>query len=149
MLPVKVMLVHDEITFVETMRMRLAKRDLVVVPAYDGMHALQELKQDADIDIVILDPRIPGMDGLQIVRKIKEGHPLVEIIILTDQSGIETAIEGMTLGAYDYLVKPCDIEELITKLAEAEARKAKQEEKIHQARMRDIALRGRDERLRD
>lgn len=137
---VKVMLVDDEAPFVETMGKRLAKRDLTVVTAYSGAEALQKLAEDHDIDIVILDVKMPGMDGIQTLREIKRLHPLIEVIMLTGHATVEAAIEGMKLGAFDFLMKPCDMGQLMAKLAEAEAKKASQEEKILEARMKEIAL---------
>jgi len=137
---VKVMLVDDEAPFVETMSKRLAKRDLTVVTAHGGEEALQKLAGDRDIDIVVLDVKMPGMDGIQTLREIKRLHPLVEVIMLTGHATVESAIEGMKLGAFDFLMKPCDMAQLMAKLAEAEAKKASQEEKILEARMKEITL---------
>lgn len=137
----KVMLVDDEVPFVETMTKRLTKRDLSVVQAFGGAEALEKLAADSGIDIVILDVKMPGMDGVQTLKEIKKTHPLVEVIMLTGHATIESAIEGMKLGAYDYLMKPCDMELLMTKVAEAEAKKANHEKKILEARMREITLR--------
>jgi DNA-binding NtrC family response regulator len=137
---VKIMLVDDEVGFVETMGKRLGKRGLAVVPAFDGADALEKLKDHPDIDIVILDVKMPGMDGILTLKEIKRNHPLVEVIMLTAHATVESAIEGMKLGAYDYLMKPCDMEVLVAKVAEAEAQKARREEKILEAKMRDITL---------
>ncbi len=140
---VKVMLVDDEVPFVETMTKRLSKRDLAIVQAFSGSDALEKLAGDKDIDIVILDVKMPGMDGIQTLKEIKKNHPLVEVIMLTGHATVESAIEGMKHGAFDYLMKPCDMELLMAKLAGAEAKKAKHEEKILEARMREITIRGR------
>jgi DNA-binding NtrC family response regulator len=140
---VTVMLVDDEVPFVEAMSRRLAKRDLTVVQAFGGAEALEKLAQNPDIDIVILDVKMPGMDGVQTLKEIKRAHPMVEIIMLTGHATVESAIEGMKLGAYDYLMKPCDIDMLVAKIAEAEAKKAQQEEKILEAKLREITLRKR------
>ncbi len=137
------MLVDDEIPFVETMSKRLSKRDLLVVQAFNGSAALDKLAGDKDIDIVILDVKMPGMDGLSTLKEIKKNHPLVEVIMLTGFATVENAIEGMKLGAFDYLMKPCDMELLMAKVAAAETKKAKHEEKILAARMREITTRGR------
>jgi DNA-binding NtrC family response regulator len=137
---VKVMLVDDEAPFVEAMCKRLRKRDLTVVSAFGGLEALEKLAEDRDIDIVILDVKMPGMDGLQTLREIKKAHPLVEVILLTGHSTVESAIDGMKLGAYDYLMKPCDMDLLMAKVAEAEAKKAGQEERILEARLREMTL---------
>ena len=128
-----IMLVDDEKPFVETMTKRLAKRELDVIPAFSGLEALEKLGQNRNIDVLILDVKMPGMDGIETLRRIKRNHPLVEVIMLTGHATVETAIEGMKLGAFDYLMKPCDMEKLISKLREAVQKKRVQEDKIEAA----------------
>jgi DNA-binding NtrC family response regulator len=135
-----VLLVDDEVPFVETMSKRLSKRQLMVLPAYTGREALEMLGKNA-VDVVILDVKMPGMDGIQTLRQIKQTYPLVEVIMLTGHATIETAVEGMRLGAFDYLMKPCEIEELLAKVGEAKEKKSKHEQKIMDARMKEITLR--------
>lgn len=135
-----VLLVDDEVPFVETMTKRLSKRQLMVLPAYSGREALEKLEKNA-VDVVILDVKMPGMDGIETLREIKKGHPLVEVIMLTGHATIETAVEGMRLGAFDYLMKPCEIEELVAKVDEAKGKKSKHEQKIMDARLKEITLR--------
>ncbi len=136
-----VMLVDDEVPFVDTMTKRLGKRDLEIVAAYTGQEALDKLKANEKVDVIILDVKMPGMDGIETLREIKKAHPLVEVIMLTGHATVETGIEGMKLGAFDYLMKPCDIEQLMAKVQEAKAKKRRHEEKITQARVSEIALR--------
>jgi DNA-binding NtrC family response regulator len=135
-----VLLVDDEVPFVETMTKRLSKRELMVLPAYSGREALEKLEKNG-VDVVILDVKMPGMDGIETLREIKKIHPLVEVIMLTGHATVETAVEGMRLGAFDYLMKPCEIEELLAKVAEAKEKKSKHEQKIMDARMKEITLR--------
>jgi DNA-binding NtrC family response regulator len=137
----KVLLVDDERPFVETMVKRLNKRDLKLVTAYDGNEALNRLEEDGDIEVVILDIKMPVMDGMEALSRIKSKHPLVEVIMLTGHATVETGIEGMKKGAFDYLMKPCDADQLLDKVTEAAARKRKHEEKIMEARLRSITLR--------
>jgi DNA-binding NtrC family response regulator len=144
MSPVKVMVVDDEVLFVETLSKRLAKRNLGVVRAYSGLEALEKLGEENDIDIVVLDVKMPGMAGIETLREIKKSYPLVEVIMLTGHASVSSAIEGMKLGAYDYLLKPCDMDQLMAKIAEAEAKKAKHEEKILEAQMIEMTLRSRE-----
>jgi DNA-binding NtrC family response regulator len=135
-----VLLVDDEVPFVETMTKRLSKRQVMVLPAYSGREALEKLAKNA-VDVVILDVKMPGMDGIETLREIKKTHPLVEVIMLTGHATVETAVEGMRLGAFDYLMKPCEIEELLAKVKEAKDKKGKHEQKIMDARMKEITLR--------
>jgi len=143
MLSTHVLLVDDEVPFVETMTKRLSKRKLTMLTAHSGPEALEVLKHKT-VDVVILDVKMPGMDGIEALREIKAAHPLVEVIMLTGHATIETGIEGMKLGAFDYLMKPCDIEILLSKVQQAKAKKAGHEEKITQARIEGIALRRGD-----
>jgi DNA-binding NtrC family response regulator len=135
-----VLLVDDEVPFVETMTKRLSRRELMVLPAYSGREALEKLEKNR-VDVVILDVKMPGMDGIETLREIKKIHPLVEVIMLTGHATVETAVEGMRLGAFDYLMKPCEIEDLLEKVAEAKEKKSKHEQKIMDARMKEITLR--------
>ena len=135
-----VLLVDDEVSFVETMTKRLNKRELMVIPAYSGREAMERLEKNG-VDVVILDVKMPGMDGIETLREIKRTHPLVEVIMLTGHATVETAVEGMRLGAFDYLMKPCEIEELLAKVNEAKEKKSKHEQKILDARMKEITLR--------
>lgn len=139
--PLTVMLVDDEAAFVETMVRRLAKRNFKVLSAFGGREALEILQADSHVDVVILDVKMPEMDGIKTLREIKKNHPLVEVIMLTGHATVENAIDGLRLGAFDYLMKPCDLETLLAKLAEAGEKKAKQEEKILDAQIREITLR--------
>ncbi len=141
MLRTVVMLVDDEVPFVATMTKRLAKRDLDILAAHSGLEALGKLDTNSNVDVVILDVKMPGMDGIETLREIKKAHPIVEVIMLTGHATVESGIEGMKLGAFDYLMKPCDIDKLLSKVREAKTKKAQHEEKITQARIHEIALR--------
>lgn len=140
----KIMLVDDEVPFVETMSKRLAKRGYEVVPAYSGEEALRLLAEKKSIDVVILDVKMPGMHGIAVLREIKKDFPLIEVIMLTGHATVESAIEGMELGAHHYLMKPTDMDVLVRKIEEAMAKKTAHEEKIVKARAESIALRRGD-----
>jgi DNA-binding NtrC family response regulator len=129
MYPVKILLVDDEISFVKTLTKRLSRRELNIVTAFSGQDALAQLERDPDIEIIVLDIKMPGMNGLRTLDEIKRDYPLVEVIILTGHSTVDSAIRGMRLGAFDYLVKPCDIDQLISRMQEAVQKKRRLEEK--------------------
>ena len=124
-----VLLVDDELEFLETLVKRLTKRGLNISTAKSGEDALKIIGEKG-IDVTVLDVRMPGMDGIQTLREIKKTDPLMEVIMLTGHASVEVAIEGMELGAFDYLMKPADIDELFYKLQDAFKKKTIQQEKI-------------------
>ena len=130
---IRVLLVDDEQDFVETMQKRLAVRRLEVRMANSGPAALEELAL-GPVDVVVLDVKMPGMDGIEAIRVIKEKHPLVEVILLTGHANLEASLEGMARGAFDYLLKPVGIDELVYKIEDAYRKKSLQEEKIQRLR---------------
>ncbi|WP_289023557.1 response regulator [Desulfobacter postgatei] len=134
-IPVKILIVDDEKDFVEMFSLRLTRQGEKVSIAYSGQEALDLLEKTA-IDVVILDIRMPGMDGIETLKKIKAAHPLVEVIMLTGHGSTETAVEGLKEGAFDYLMKPADFEDISKKLANAWKRKDEQEERIRKAEAR-------------
>jgi DNA-binding NtrC family response regulator len=146
MIETSVLVVDDEVPFVDTMIKRLAKRGLRVESAYSGQEALEVLGTAGStrIDVVILDVKMPGMDGLETLRVIKERHPLVEVVMLTGHATVESAIEGMKRGAFDYLMKPCDLSVLIDKVDQASRKKRDHEARILEARATLISLRRGD-----
>ncbi|WP_027174510.1 response regulator [Desulfovibrio aminophilus] len=137
----KVLLIDDESGFLEVLSKRLETRNLSIVTALSGEAGLKALGKDHALDVVILDVKMPGLDGIQTLQMIKKDFPLAEVIMLTGHATVETAIEGMKLGAFDYLMKPCDIDLLVQKVQEAKEKKAKHEEKIVQAQLKEITSR--------
>ena len=131
-IPTKVLLVDDEKDFIEMLSLRLKEFGEKITVAYSGQEGLDALEK-ANIDVVILDIKMPGMDGIETLREIKKKFPLVEVIMLTGHGSTETAVEGMKLGAFDYLMKPADFDDLATKLEGARKRKDEQEERIRKA----------------
>jgi len=143
LVPPSVLLVDDEAPFLETLSKRIAKRELKVSKALSGQEALDTLQTGdgaSNFDVVILDVKMPGMDGLETLAAIKLKHPNLEVIMLTGHATVESAIEGMKAGAFDYLMKPCDIDLLLAKIDRAVAKKREHEEKILQAKAQMIAL---------
>ena len=132
-----ILLVDDEVPFVETLSKRLDKRSLKVLTAVSGQEALDILGKNRTLDVVILDVKMPDMDGIETLGKIKKDFPLMEVIMLTGHATVETAIEGMKLGAFDYLMKPCDIEKIVLKVEEATKKKRDHLEKIREAQVRE------------
>ncbi len=146
MIEPSVLVVDDEVQFVETLIKRLEKRGVKTNSAHSGQGALDSLAGSGATrtDVVILDVKMPGMDGLETLAAIKEAHPLVEVIMLTGHATVESAIEGMKYGAYDYLMKPCDLDLLMEKLNAAATKKREHETKILEARASLISLRRGD-----
>jgi DNA-binding response OmpR family regulator len=141
---IKVLLVDDEREFVDALAERLAIRDFEVTTAFDGDEALDRIRK-VDVDVVVLDVVMPGKDGLTVLREIKKTKPLVEVVMLTGHATVESAIEGLKSGAFDYLLKPTDTKDLIAKIALAYQRKNEQEERIRQTRIDEVVpRRGRE-----
>jgi DNA-binding NtrC family response regulator len=132
-----IMLVDDEVPFVETTAKRLDVRNIETLSAFSGEECLEKLKTHQTIDVIVLDVKMPGMDGLETLKRIKNEAPLVEVIMLTGHATIQAAIDGMKLGAYDFLMKPCDIEELVSKVETAAEKKRDHEKKIEEAKKQE------------
>jgi DNA-binding NtrC family response regulator len=131
---ISVLLVDDEVGFVEPLAKRLTLRQFDVHQAYDADTAMKVLAENPAVDVVVLDVRMPGTDGLTTIKGIKRRHPLVEVILLTGHASLETSVEGMALGAFDYLLKPVRLDELVYKIEDAHRKKTLQEKKIHDLR---------------
>jgi DNA-binding NtrC family response regulator len=136
-----VLLVDDEADFIEAFSERLELRNLEISQAFSGEEALEKMQKNHTVEVVILDVKMPGMGGVETLAEIKKRHPLVEVIMLSGHADVASAIDGMKQGAFDYLMKPCDIDQLIAKVTEAAARKRQHEEKIIQARIKEITSR--------
>jgi len=126
----KILLVDDERGFVAILTQRLTKRKYSVVFTHSGKDALAQLAEDKDIEVVILDVKMPGVDGIETLKLIKEKWPLVEVIMLTEHSTIDSAINTIKLGAYDYILKPVEMEELVSKIEKAACRKRNRDKLI-------------------
>ncbi len=114
----KVLLVDDEEEFVSALSERLMLRGIEVDSALNGEEALARLVEK-EFEVVILDVMMPGLGGLEVLRQIKSTHPNTQVILLTGHGSTREGIEGMRLGAFDYLIKPVDIEEMLEKMKEA------------------------------
>ncbi len=132
MIKMRIMLVDDEERFLQTTQKLLAKNGYAATTAANGMECLQKLEQEL-VHVVILDVKMPGMDGVETLKRIKQQFPMTEVIMLTGHATAESAVEGMKSGATDYLVKPADIETLIAKAEAAFNRRVDLENKIRMA----------------
>jgi DNA-binding NtrC family response regulator len=131
----KMMLVDDEERFLSTTKKLISRKGYDVVTASSGAEALEELGS-SNIHVVILDVKMPGMDGMETLKAIKKKYPLVEVIMLTGHGTVESAVDGLKSGATDYLMKPTDVNELIKKAEEAFEKRQRLEEKIRMAQSR-------------
>ena len=139
---IKVLLVDDEEQFVDVLAQRLEGRGFQVNTAFNGDDAIAFVEEH-DVDVVILDVLMPGRNGIETLQELKRVRPITEVIMLTGHATVETAIQGMKLGAYDYLMKPTDTAELVDKINKAQQRKKEQEDRIRQAEVeRLIKTRG-------
>jgi len=133
-----VLLVDDEEDFLRTIIKRLTKRGLRAQGASRGEQALAMLAEEPR-DVVVLDVKMPGMDGLAVLKKIKANWPTTEVIMLTGHASIDAAMEGMGCGAFDYLMKPADLEDLLYKLEDAYRKKTVNERQMSSATHDDQA----------
>lgn len=108
---ISVLLVDDEVDFLDSMKKVLERRGMQVTTAESGLEALSLLKENL-VDVAVVDIKMQGMDGLEVLKRMKSSHPSVEVILLTGHPSIETALQGIKLGANEYLEKPPDVNEL-------------------------------------
>lgn len=133
----KVLLVDDEEDFLETLSSRLKMRGLKVSAVTSGEQAVSEAKEQ-EYDAIIVDLSMPGLDGLETLKRIKADNPNAEIIMLTGHGSIQSGIEAMKLGAGDFLQKPVELSELMTKIGEAKNKKMLVLQKQSQEELRKI-----------
>ena len=119
----RALLVDDEREFLELMEKRLSRRGIEVSTAHDGLEGVRAVEEAAAAgtlpDVVVMDVRMPGMDGLETLRHMKKIAPKLPVLLLTGHASLGVAVQGMDLGAYDYMLKPVAINELIIKMEEA------------------------------
>jgi len=134
----KILVVDDETDFLETIVARLKKRKMDATGVVSGEAAIELLKNEL-FDVILLDVKMPGgIDGIEALREIKNIQPLAEVVMLTGHASMETSIEGMKLGAFDYLLKPMKLENLLEKMTEAFENKSRQDKKIRNAVIKDL-----------
>jgi DNA-binding NtrC family response regulator len=134
---INILLVDDEKDFVETLAERLKIRDFIVKIAFSGDEAIKLVKEN-DFDIIVLDVQMPGKNGVETLKEIKNIEQLSQVIMLTGHATVKTAIEGMKNGAFDYLMKPTDTDELVEMMKKAYKLVAEQRDRIRQAEINNI-----------
>ncbi len=115
---IKVLLVDDEVGFADILAKRLGKRGMAVIPVYTGTKAIQTIRKH-DFDVAVLDLKMEDMDGIEVLKIFKKAYPEMEVIMLTGHGSEQAAKEGIEYGAFDYLTKPCELEDLVKKIRQA------------------------------
>jgi len=128
MLNCKVLLVDDERDFLAALGKRLGKRGVIVTEAHTGEEAVARMAENP-ADVVVLDMKMPGMGGMRTLQEIKRVHPFVEVIMLTGHASLDSAIQGLECGAFDYVMKPMDFDKLFHRIQDAYTRKSLREER--------------------
>lgn len=139
----KILLVDDEAIFTKNMSRLLEARGYRTLPVNSGAEAIRALENE-DFDVVVLDLKMPGMDGLATLREIKKLGLFTQTLILTGHGSIDSALEAVKLGAYDYLTKPCEIDELTAKIEGAWDIKDGLEKQDIQAKIQKVVESPRD-----
>ncbi len=133
-----ILLVDDEKAFVDTMAKRLAKRDLNISKVYSGEAAIEEIKKNPETEVVVLDIMMPGIDGIETLRRLKKDYPLLEVIILTGHGRVASYKEAEKLGAFSYLEKPYDIDDLVEVIKQAYYKRLKNRFKHDKKRQEEL-----------
>ena len=116
--PIRLLIVDDEVGFVDILTKRLSRRNMEVTAAYSGTEAIQILRKQ-EFDVTVLDLKMEEMDGIEVLKIFKKMDPKMMVIMLTGHGSAQAAREGIELGAFDYLTKPCELEELLAKIKKA------------------------------
>ena len=128
----KLLLVDDEKEFVETLADRLRMRDLEASIARDGEEALSAVKKE-EPDVIVLDVKMPGIDGIEVLRRVKDAYPDVEVIILTGHGSEKDEEAARSLGAFDYVKKPADLDKLVPQIKDAFRQRMRKLERMSMA----------------
>ena len=144
--PINILIVDDERDYVEMLSLRLTDSGHRVRSAFNGYEALKildETEPDAlpEIDVIILDIKMPGMDGIDTLKQIKAKHPVVEVILLTGHGAVDSAVVGLKSGAFDYLLKPADYDDLLEKLEAARQQRDEHAERLREAEAKALMRR--------
>ncbi len=133
----RVLVIDDEEDFLDVVSRVLSRRQMTVMTAPGGVEGLQIIR-DRPVDVVVLDIKMPGMHGLDVLQQIKKINPFIEVILLTGHASVSTAVEGMKCGAFDYLNKPQNIDDLVSAIIRAGKKKRESVESERQKTVSDI-----------
>ena len=133
---INLLLFDDQEEFVVAITERLRKRGFTADYAFTGTEALNQLEKNDSFDVVILDIKLPDLNGVDVLKKIKSKNPLIEVIIISGYAAIDSAVETLKFGAFDYLEKPFELNDLISKAKQAAQKKREREAKIRDVKMR-------------
>ncbi|MBI5250646.1 MAG: response regulator [Desulfomonile tiedjei] len=120
---IKLLLVDDEVAYVNILAKRLTKRNFDVTASFSGIQGIQAVRKE-DFDVAVLDLKMEDADGIEVLKLFKKMAPNMEVIMLTGHGSEQAAREGVQFGAYDYLTKPCELDDLVQKIKDA-ARQSK------------------------
>jgi DNA-binding NtrC family response regulator len=134
---IKLLMVDDEVKFLESISKRLVLKNFDVTTAVNGKEAIESAEKGF-FDVAVVDFQMPGMDGAQVLRTLKEKHKYLEIIMLTGHATVDSAVECTKLGAFKYLEKPYDFENLVETIQEAYEARLKKKFEHNQKRMEEI-----------
>ena len=112
---IKILLVDDEPDYLEVLKKRMGKRGFSVTPVKSGTEAIQEARRQS-FDVAVVDLKMEDMDGIEVLKILKVMDPELAVIILTGHGSEQAAREGMALGAFDYLTKPCELDDLLARI---------------------------------
>ena len=135
----KLLIVDDEVDFLNSVAKRLELRNFDVTPVTNGEDAIKEAKK-GQFDLALLDLKMPGMDGTEVLGLLKEKHKFLEVVILTGHGSIDSAVETTRLGAFDYLTKPYELENLLDVLKRAYEARLKKKFEHDRRRMEEIEV---------
>jgi DNA-binding NtrC family response regulator len=137
---IRTLIVDDELELLDSLKSVLERRRMKVLTSDSGKKALDLLKENV-VDVVVLDIKMPGMDGLEVLKIIKKDYPDIPVLLLTGHPTVESALKGIKLGANEYIMKPPDVEMLVERIRQAYDRQQeifaqRQSEKINDIRKR-------------
>ena len=134
---IKLLIVDDEVRFLQTLKQRLSLRDFDVTAVSDGETALAQAAAH-EFDIALVDLKMPGMGGEEVLARLKAQHPYMEVVILTGHGSIDSAVQCTQAGAYSYLQKPCETDELMNVLKDAYQRRVQRKLQLSQQKMDEL-----------